>query len=69
MKTGIDLDSRSSFITNDNKVEKNVGGRSKGLTKRIINRYKKVYNQFTILKKKVIYLNCVLLIGPNTSSQ
>ena len=49
---GIDLDSQSSFITNDIKVEKNVGGRPKGLTKRTINRHKKVYHQFTILQKK-----------------
>jgi len=49
---GIDLDSQSSFITNDNKVEKNVGGRPKGLTKRTRNRYIKVYHQYTILKKK-----------------
>ena len=30
----------------------NLGGRPKGTTKRTINRYKKVFHQFVILKKK-----------------
>ena len=46
-------DYESFILTSKNSIKTNsVGGRPKGLTKRTLDRYKKVYHQYEILKKK-----------------